>query len=279
MKRIKRFVSIIAIFSLCFSIVPTVHASNTHEYHIVNLEDGTSQDIVIPESTDDGASFSPSSISTRSIIGDTDDRIPISGDALNYYPTSAVGVIYAEYTDGTSGRGTGWLFGPNDVATAAHVLYNKDGYIADYVEFSIGGSTYVGTNLAVPGEFMNGRNVNYDYACFELSSNVGNTRGYFGWTQNFSVGDSITVIGRPGDYSLNVFAIAFGTVLSSTTSYLISHNADTLNGMSGSPVFKGNGTGGDAYAIGIHRGGGDSYNTATRITSTIAGLFAYYRAN
>lgn len=41
---------------------------------------------------------------------------------MSYVPYSTIGVITAYHEDGTISQGTGFLIGPNDVATAAHVI-------------------------------------------------------------------------------------------------------------------------------------------------------------
>lgn len=47
--------------------------------------------------------------------------------------------------------------------------------------------------------------------------------------------------------------------------------------MSGAPIFKGSGTGGEAYAIAIHTAGAAGYNEGTRINSDVSGMLNYYR--
>lgn len=163
MKSRKKILVAMSAFVLSFIILsnPIIaladegNITNDPKYLIKNLSTGEESEIAIPESEQSETPFIPNIPTPFEIIG-ADERIPITGDALNLYPTSSVGVIHVTYEDQSSTYGTGWLFGPNDVATAAHVLYNDDGYIATDVEFRIGGNTYTGTNIAVPGEYMNG---------------------------------------------------------------------------------------------------------------------------
>lgn len=78
-------------------------------------------------------------------------------------------------------------------------------------------------------------------------------------------------------YDISNLAISFGNITSIQSSYRIRHNADTLSGMSGAPIFKGSGTGEEAIAVAIHASGAPSYNEGTRINSTVASMLNYYR--
>ena len=66
---------------------------------------------------------SSTGIQTYGAIIDVDDRyrIPASLSSTTF-PYCSYGVVSCTWPDGTSSFGTGWLFGPNDVAIAAHVV-------------------------------------------------------------------------------------------------------------------------------------------------------------
>lgn len=279
-KRIKRLISSILVtsFLLVLCVVPITAEASDDQIQCIqyNMEENSYTTVSIPKNDSAAQGYNPLP-ATRSIIG-SDDRVLITGDPVNYYPASAVGVVNVLYMDGSSARGTGWLFGPNDVATAAHVLISDDGIPVRSATFYINGKDYAsGENMYIPVEYIENQDSNYDYACFELLSSLGNERGYFGWDPMCLNGDAITIIGRPSDYDISNLAISFGNITSIQSSYRIRHNADTLSGMSGAPIFKGSGTGEEAIAVAIHASGAPSYNEGTRINSTVASMLNYYR--
>lgn len=279
-KRIKRFISSIlaASFLLVLSVAPITAEASDDQVECIqyNIEENSYTTVSIPKNDSAAQGYNPLPV-TRSIIG-SDDRVLITGEPVNYYPASAVGVVNVTYIDGSSARGTGWLFGPNDVATAAHVLVNDEGIPVRSATFYVNGNYYAsGENMYIPVEYLETQDSNYDYACFELLTSLGKERGYFGWNTVCAPGDAITIIGRPSDYDISNLAISFGNITSISSSYKIRHNADTLSGMSGAPIFKGSGTGEEAIAVAIHTGGASSYNEGTRINSTVASMLNYYR--
>ena len=94
----------------------------TNEMKTVEIEEQNSDsvDSYIPEGISTG-------IQTYGAIIDGDDRyrIPASLSSTTF-PYCSYGVVSCTRPDGTSSFGTGWLFGPNDVATAAHVVYSQE---------------------------------------------------------------------------------------------------------------------------------------------------------
>ena len=136
----------------------TIYASdiesenNVIQIYEKNLETGEETRENIPVSTDENIlnaeSYRTETISPNIIIGE-DESVQVPDILLSTMPYSAIGRVKATYYDGTSATGTGFLFGPNDVATAAHVLYNKNGSIAETVSFWLPGTggpvaTYTG---------------------------------------------------------------------------------------------------------------------------------------
>jgi len=82
--------------------------------------------------------------------------------------------------DGTSSFGTGWLFGPNDVATAAHVVYSQEngGYPSSIIFYpgvnnsgSIVGASYKATIAVLPATYQSERDETKDYAFLSLNYN------------------------------------------------------------------------------------------------------------
>ena len=263
----------------------TIYASdiesenNVIQIYEKNLETGEETRENIPVSTDENIlnaeSYRTETITPNIIIGE-DESVQVPDILLSTMPYSAIGRVKATYYDGTSATGTGFLFGPNDVATAAHVLYNKNGSIAETVSFWLPGTggpvaTYTGTQLAIPSEFMDDRDINYDWGMFHINSNIGNTKGYLGWTTYISVDTTVQVIGYPSDQMMMA-----GKQVKSVTSTLIKYDVDTRPGNSGSPVLN---RSLDDQIVAIHTGGSDSeqLNRGTRVTSRMASVLSTYR--
>lgn len=212
-------------------------------------------------------------IMPNAIIGE-DETVPVPNSLMNNMPYSAIGRIRSTFDNGTVEEGTGFLFGPNDVATAAHVLFNKQGYIANRVTFWLPGSggpvvTYEGTDLVIPTEYKNTFSINYDWGMFHINSNIGNTKGYLGWTQSVSVGTTVQVIG----YASSQMMLA-GKQIQEVTEHLIAYDVDTLKGQSGSPVL--NRLAGNVM-VGIHGGPLYLLNEGCRVTPVMATILNMYR--
>ncbi len=228
------------------------------------------------ESVLNGESYQIEGIMPDIIIGE-DEMAPIPDFLLSVMPYSAIGRVYVEYFDGSAGYGTGFLFGPNDVATAAHVLFNKKGSIAEKVTFWLPGrggpvANYTGTQLAIPQEYMDGTDpIAYDWGMFHINSNIGNTVGYLGWTDRVSINDTVQVIGYPGSEMRMA-----GRQIKVVGKYVIMYDVDTLPGQSGAPVLN---RALDDRMVAIHNGGVDTLemNQGCRITSRMASVLNKYR--
>ena len=84
------------------------------------------------------------------------------------------------WPDEASSFGTGWLFGPNDVATAAHVVYSQEngGYPSSIIFYpgvnnsgSIVGASYKATIAVLPATYQSERDETKDYAFLSLNYN------------------------------------------------------------------------------------------------------------
>ena len=84
------------------------------------------------------------------------------------------------WPNGASSFGTGWLFGPNDVATAAHVVYSQEngGYPSSIIFYpgvnnsgSIVGASYKATIAVLPATYQSERDETKDYAFLSLNYN------------------------------------------------------------------------------------------------------------
>lgn len=226
---------------------------------------------------------SATAIGIESIYG-PDNRIRIT--PATTYPARAV----VQITRNGGAHCTGWLYGPNIVATAGHCVHSGGSGGSWYTGLTIwpgrdGASTPYGscgvTRLhSVVGWTVSG-NEAYDYGAIRLNCTIGYTVGWFGyWWQAASLAGTSTLInGYPGDK-------AFGTqwrgdsvartVTVSQTSQIFYPN-DTIGGMSGSPVYQFRSAGSPfctGYcSMGIHAYGfphngypHTTYNHGTRIT-------------
>lgn len=249
---------------------------NTDEITTIDIpftDDANTADAFIPENMDLNSSVQP-----RDIIGEDDrTRVPteISSSML---PFSGVGLVVATFGEKDVQKGTGWLFGPNDVATSAHITYSKEYGFPTEVRFypaqngALGPKMgYIATNLFVPSKYINGDG-SYDYSVFELNSNLGNTYGYFGWDSAISEGEVLHTVGYPGDKPKYEMWFTFGSV-SLVYPRHFRHLLDTYGGQSGSPLY----TPSDKRVRGIHRKGNDIDNIAIRITTDFANLLSSRR--
>lgn len=121
-------------------------------------------------------------------------------------PYSCLGVVIAEFSDGTSQYGTGCLFGPNDVVTAAHIFRKDNESFAQSISFTPGvngdydsHTHYTGRNLSIPEGYIESQYKVDDWATFTLSSNVGDSVGYLGWTTESFAGMGAQITGYPSD--------------------------------------------------------------------------------
>jgi len=143
----------------------------TNEMKTVEIEEQNSDsvDSYIPEGISTG-------IQTYGAIIDGDDRYRIPANlSSTTFPYCSYGVVSCTRPDGTSSFGTGWLFGPNDVATAAHVVYSQEngGYPSSIIFYpgvnnsgSIVGASYKATIAVLPATYQSERDATKDYAFF-----------------------------------------------------------------------------------------------------------------
>lgn len=225
---------------------------------------------------------SDTALGPESIIG-PDNRIRIT--PTTSFPARAVVMI----SRNGNAHCSGWLYGPDIVATAGHCVHSggtggtwysglavwpgRDGSSAPY------GSCTVRTLYSVTG-WTSSRNEQYDYGALKLNCTIGNTTGWFGyWWQSASLsGTSTLVSGYPGDKPLgqqwrgdNV-----SRTVAVTQTEQIFYSNDTIGGMSGSAVYQYRASGSSyctgycsmaIHAYGLHAAyPHSSYNHGTRIT-------------
>jgi glutamyl endopeptidase len=158
------------------------------------------------------------------------------------YPARATALITFN-----GGRCTGWLYGPNVVATAGHCVHSggtggtwhtnvrvwpgRDGTAAPF------GSCTARWLASVNGWTVNASEL-FDYGVIKLNCSIGNTVGWYGfWWQAASLDLLPTVIsGYPGDKPLEQWWSVDQVRV--TQANQVFYANDTLGGMSGSPVWQ-----------------------------------------
>lgn len=220
------------------------------------------------------------SVQPDSIIGDSDDRTPIT--ATTTFPYSCVCQITIYWPDGTSARGTAWMYWKNVAVTAGHCVYSADnGGWATSIQVRPGadgssspyGMVY-STRMHTATKWIEDENWEYDYGVLELSSDIGNSTGWFGtsWTFWTLKGTDVTITGYPGEYFHKMYSMS-GEITKSDTRKVYYNVIDTTGGQSGSPIYEN-----DYHVIGIHAYAEGTYgNSGTRITSSLFDFFHSFR--
>lgn len=175
-------------------------------------------------------------IGIETVIG-LDTRVRIQ--STNLYPARATALITFN-----GGYCTGWFYGPNVVATAGHCVHTGGpggswrrnvrvwpGYNAGSAPYG----SYPAKWLASVAGWTNSSNEQYDYGVVKLSTNVGNTVGWYGiWWQTASLNNLPTVIlGYPGDKSPAQSQWVGVDFVRVTQTNQVFYKNDTFGGMSG----------------------------------------------
>lgn len=257
-----------------FSASMPVQANEDDCTNYVSINLSTGEEEIIPISNTatetEAAGYTPAGAKQPRLIIGIDDRIPVSDTSYDPYPK--VGLIRTTWRNGVTTTGTGWMFGPNDVATVAHNLYSAERggaaqSIQYYPAYNPGHIPYgvlTARNIIICEDFVTQDDSQYDYGVFDLNNNVGNSTGYFGWNSNVIPNSVVASIGYPEDYHTQMVH-SFGDVYNVYSNYF-THSIDTLAGDSGAPVLFG------SSVIGIHSGSTSILNTATRISGSVANL-------
>ena len=290
MKKKVIFLLIMTILFNTFCISGVASENSEEEVFMVEKKDfstGEISTVEIPvvDEADEAEAFIPdgeSIIEGRNIIG-TDERSRVATELSNsMMPFRGVGLLEVTWNNGAVSWGTGWLFGPNDIATAGHMVYNSErgGYASRIVFYpALNGpkgpaNGYIATNVSASVDYLLGDEQN-DYAVFEVGSNIGNNFGYFGWATSISPGARIQSIGYPGDKPQFEMWHCYG-VCQRLLQHSFLHTLDTVKSQSGSPVY----TPTDTKVRGIHIGFNNELinNEATLIQGELANLL-YNRRN
>ena len=251
MKKKVIFLLIMTILFNTFCISGVASENSEEEVFMVEKKDfstGEISTVEIPvvDEADEAEAFIPdgeSIIEGRNIIG-TDERSRVATELSNsMMPFRGVGLLEVTWNNGAVSWGTGWLFGPNDIATAGHMVYNSErgGYASRIVFYpALNGpkgpaNGYIATNVYASVDYLLGDEQN-DYAVFEVGSNIGNNFGYFGWATSISPGARIQSIGYPGDKPQFEMWHCYG-VCQRLLQHSFLHTLDTVKSQSGSPVY------------------------------------------
>lgn len=229
-------------------------------------------------------------IDLNNIIG-SDNRYEVKN--TDQVPYRFICYTVTNFSDGYKRYGTGFMIGPNKMATSAYNLYDPShGGKASNIAVAParnGSSSPYGyvhsTSFEYPTNYatqINSGNSDgaqlYDIACVTLSSNLGSQCGYFNIRSiersDTYVGKSITVAGYPANasnntplYKLNKSA---GTVTNGNNANIF-YTIDTSYGQSGGPVYIEEN--GNYFVVGVHNWGDDIMNGARKMTPSILEWF------
>ena len=211
----------------------------------------------------------------KAIVG-ADDRVTISN--TNVYPYSAIAYMEVEGRCGCSWTASGFMVSKDCLMTGAHCVVCQEhnstaGYITMYfgykssknylLKYDGETSYWYGSNV-YEGEYYN---TDWDYAYIELKKPVGNTTGWFGLSA-LSDAEFTNAGFEVAGYRRGEMTKDWG-VTQVRTDYAVTHNADTLAGNSGCPIFNK-----DYYVVAIHvaentHNSNAPYNIGRRITQDL----------
>jgi glutamyl endopeptidase len=221
-------------------------------------------------------------VGIESVIG-TDTRLRTY---TNTYPARAIALITFN-----GGYCTGWFYAPNVVATAGHCVHSGGSggtwrtnvrVLPGYNAGSAPYGSFPAKWLASVSGWTQSANEQYDYGVIKLSSNVGNTVGWFGiWWQSASLNELPAILaGYPGDKSPTQSQWLGVDQVRVTQTRQVFYKGDSFGGQSGSAVWQDRPAGSAscangpcAYAIhayGLHGSAPHSdHNHGTRITQEV----------
>lgn len=186
---------------------------------------------------------------------------------------------------GYVGAGTGFLVGPNLLLTAAHCVFSsgsntKTGWTA-YPAFNDGPYIVNGTSyytgwkeIYYSSNWTNFGWNDYDWCLCVLEEDLGTTFGYYGiqayGTNSELNGVSVRALGYPIDINGALYQYYTSGSTSNTHARYFHTSAQTLEGMSGGPIYRTS----DNCAVGIIKGGIENTTSTygVRITQNIIDL-------
>lgn len=219
----------------------------------------------------------PSPVFTTTTVFGEDGRRRVANNQA--YPERTNVLILANAPDGNTYQCTGFLYGPDIVATAGHCVFSNQfgGWIESATIYPAidgagdfpYGSCY-GTLVHSVKGWTEYDDITYDYGAIQLSCTVGNTTGWIGlhWQSASHNGEKVAIVGYPVDAAVEYSMMGmYGFIRESTTRQL-GYKIDTSGGQSGAAVYQ-PGCSGTYCAIAVHAYGGVTYNIGTRINQEV----------
>ena len=173
-------------------------------------------------------------------------------------PLRAAVRVDVSFTDGSSGTGSGYMVGLNDVLTASHVVYTLGKTVETitvYPEVISGSSGYgvfesVSVNFNEIGNgsaFITTNEIPYDYAIIGLGENIGYSTGWYGITSTYAVGEAVYGIDYGSDFNA-LQAIFTEGVIEKRILNVVTHSMEKVPGSSGSAIIRTS----DNAIVGVH---------------------------
>lgn len=246
------------------------------------------EDLVIPESESAGQSspgYFPEGFDTMpqpfGIVGD-DNRVKVTNTTDGQWRNTVKLLIKGR--DNKNYIGSGFMIGPNSVATSGHCVYNTswNGWAKEITVIpALKGTSQpygsaVSYKLECGGNWLNNNDNQDDWGIIRIKANLGNSTGWLGlrWQSASYNGETVRAVGYPGEDGTYMY-YGDGKVNSSSKRTL-SGNWDISGGQSGGPVQKYYSSTGYT-AIGINRGGSSTYSDCLRIDEWVYNKLISYR--
>jgi glutamyl endopeptidase len=231
----------------------------------------------------------PSASSTvPEIVIGTDDRIQITNTSV--YPWRVHASLRITARDNSLWIGTGWFIGPHTLATAGHVVFiyapgtTRHGWVRSIQVMpgrngsSLPYGSVTSTDFRSVTGWTGSGDENYDYGAIRISTELGNTVGWFGfgvYADSDLLASTGNISGYPGDKPSGT-QWYHARQISSVNSRKVYYPIDTAGGQSGSAVYRI--TSGGRYGIAIHAYGGATANSGTRIVQPVFNNLVAWKA-
>jgi V8-like Glu-specific endopeptidase len=202
------------------------------------------------------------------------------------YPYRSVVQIQAQLPDGSSIQGSGVMVAPDEVLTAAHMVWEQGVGTATGVEVIPGynqGAEPFGSVSATDWHFLAVNDANgtetqdqsaNDIALVHLSQPIGNEVGWMGIQTNFAGGSDVHITGYPASlggttYNGQVMVDSIARPTLDQQLSLMDFPAGTTNhGDSGGPIWE-IGRDGSPYVLGVVSAGGSQGDLGPIITTSL----------
>ena len=243
--------------------------------------DTQSSQVYIPDELMSQSGLIENGDQINGIVG-SDDRVKVGNTAVG--PWCNTVKLLIKGADNKSYMGSGFMIGPNSVATAGHCVYNTDwnGWAKSITVIpALNGTTQpygsaTSYNLECGGDWYNSNYNQDDWGVIRINANLGNSTGWLGlrWQSSSYNGSTVKAVGYPSTDKTHMY-YGSGKVKSSSARTL-SGDWDLSGGQSGGPVHIYYSSTGYT-AVGINRGGGSTYSDCLRIDEWIYNKLMSYR--